>query len=62
MFATAIGLASEENAEEDEEIAQITEVKRHYERAKAWVDIREHESVSTLNLESLRIKDFDAYF
>ena len=41
---------------------EAEEVKKHYETAKAYVDLRQHQSVSELNLTDWRIKDFDIYF
>lgn len=35
---------------------------RHYETTTARVMLHEHESVSCLNMEQLKIKNFDAYF
>lgn len=35
---------------------------RHYETTTAKVTLHEHESVSSLNIDRLRIKDFDFYY
>ena len=38
------------------------EKMRHYETTTARVMLHEHESVSCLNIDQIKIKDFDAYF
>ena len=35
---------------------------RHYEKTHARIMLHDQESVSSLNIEKLRIKDFDVYF
>ena len=68
MYPTAVGIEDDGDygtEGEDEEGKQPSEVQnavKHYQRDYARVDLHQNESVSELNLEQLRIPDFDQYF
>ena len=60
LYPTAVGLAEPEDDEEDEDNAG--KAMKHYEIDYAKVMIKQNESVSELNLDEIRIKDFDKYY
>ena len=65
VFPTSIGLADDREGKDGDQPAESDpgiEKMRHYETTTAKVTLHDGEGVSSLNIDKLRIKDFDAYY